>query len=159
MNYPNKAVVNEKGLFFGFVSENTPKREFPFELSEVEITETNFKQIQEIQKQRGAAVLVDGAFVNKKAEVSDFTTNPGKVPTSAVVNEKGLFYGFVHEKAANYKFPFEVRTVEITEANFKQVQEIQKQKGAPVLVDGSFVNKKAEVLDYLVKPTLDNSNK
>jgi hypothetical protein len=153
MNYPNKAVVNEKGLFFGFVSENTPKREFPFELSEVEITEANFKQIQEIQKQRGAAVLVDGAFVNKKAEVSDFTVNPGKVPTSVVVNEKGLFYGFVHEKAANYKFPFEVRTVEITEENFHQIREVQKQMGAPVLIDGAFVNKKEELKDYLVAPT------
>ena len=80
-------------------------------------------------------------------------------PDKAVVNEKDLFYGFVHEKTANYKFPFEVRTVEITEANFKQIQEIQKQKGAPVFVDGSFVDKKAEVLDYLVKPTLDNLNK
>ena len=72
MKYPNKANVNEKGLFFGFVPENMPKREFPIEVKEVEITVENFNQIREIQKQIGAPVLIDGAFVNKKQELKDF---------------------------------------------------------------------------------------
>jgi hypothetical protein len=76
MNYPNKVLVNEKGLFFGFVHENMPKREFPFEVSEVEITEENFHQISEIQKQMGAPVLIDGAFVNKKEELKDYLVAP-----------------------------------------------------------------------------------
>jgi hypothetical protein len=76
MKYPNKAIINEKGLIFGFVHENMPKREFPFEVSEVEITEENFKQIMEIQKLQGAPVLIDGAFVNKKEELKDYLVAP-----------------------------------------------------------------------------------
>jgi len=72
MKYPNKAIINEKGLIFGFVHENMPKREFPFEVSEVEITEENFNQIREIQQSYGAPVLIDGAFVNKKEELKDY---------------------------------------------------------------------------------------
>jgi hypothetical protein len=76
MKYPNKANVNEKGLFFGFVNEKMPKREFPFEVTEVEITEDNFNQIREILKLNGAPVLVDGAFINKKQELRDYTVKP-----------------------------------------------------------------------------------
>jgi hypothetical protein len=76
MKYPNKAITNEKGLFFQFIHENMPKREFPIEVSEVEITEENFKQIQEIQKQQGMPVLIDGAFVNKKEESKDYLVSP-----------------------------------------------------------------------------------
>lgn len=76
MKYPNKAIINEKGLLFGSVSENMPKREFPFEVSEVEITEENFKEIMEIQKIQGAPVLIDGAFVNKKEELKDYLVAP-----------------------------------------------------------------------------------
>jgi hypothetical protein len=76
MKYPNKAIINEKGLIFGFVHENMPKREFPFEVSEVEITEENFHQIREIQKQMGAPVLIDGAFVNKKEALKDYLVAP-----------------------------------------------------------------------------------
>jgi hypothetical protein len=72
MKYPNKVIVNEKGLLFGFVHENMPKREFPFEVKEVEITEENLNQIREIRKQTGAPVLIDGAFVNKKEQLKDF---------------------------------------------------------------------------------------
>lgn len=72
MKYPTKAIINEKGLLFGFVSENSPKREFPFEIKEVEITEENFNQIKEIQKQNGTPVLIDGVFLNKKEELKDF---------------------------------------------------------------------------------------
>jgi hypothetical protein len=72
MNYPSKVAVNEKGLFFGFVSENTPKHEFPFEVSEIEITEENLKQIEEILKLQGAPVLIDGVFANKKEELKDY---------------------------------------------------------------------------------------
>ena len=59
----------------------------------------------------------------------------------------------------NRKFPFEVSEVEITEENFNQIREIQKQQGAPVLIDGAFVNKKEELKDFLVKPTPKNLNK
>ena len=76
MKYPSKAFINEKGLFFGFIRENMPNRKFPFEVSEVEITEENFNQIREIQKQQGAPVLIDGAFVNKKEELKDFLVKP-----------------------------------------------------------------------------------
>ena len=76
MKYPNKAIINEKGLLFGFVHENMPKREFPFEVKEVEISEENFKQIREIQKLQGAPVLIEGAFINKKEELKDFLVKP-----------------------------------------------------------------------------------
>ena len=76
MKYPNKAFINEKGLFFGFVHENMPKPKFPIEISEVEITEENFKEIMEIQKQGGAPVLIDGAVVNKKEELKDYLVKP-----------------------------------------------------------------------------------
>jgi hypothetical protein len=76
MKHPNKAIVNEKGLIFGFVHENMPKREFPFVVSEVEITEENFNQIREIQKLNGAPVLIDGAFINKKEELKDYLVKP-----------------------------------------------------------------------------------
>ena len=59
----------------------------------------------------------------------------------------------------NRKFPLEVSEVEITEENFNQIREIQKQQGAPVLIDGAFVNKKEELKDFLVKPTPKNLNK
>jgi hypothetical protein len=39
-----------------------------------------------------------------------------------------------------------LREVEITEENFNQIKEIQKLQGAPVLIDGSFVNKKEEAI-------------
>jgi hypothetical protein len=76
MVYPNKAIINEKGLVFGLVHENMPKPKFLFEVSEVEITEENFKQIIEIQKLRGAPVLIDGAVVNKKEELKDYLVAP-----------------------------------------------------------------------------------
>jgi hypothetical protein len=76
MKYPNKAITNKKGLFLRFVHENMPKCEFPFEISEVEITEENFKQIQNIQKLQGAPVLNDGVFVNKKEELKDYLVSP-----------------------------------------------------------------------------------
>jgi hypothetical protein len=78
MKYPTKANINERGLFFGFVSENIPKREFPFELSEVEITEENFNQIKVIQNLQGAPVLIDGVFVNKKEEITNFVLSPNQ---------------------------------------------------------------------------------
>jgi hypothetical protein len=53
-----------------------PKREFPFVVSEVEITEENFNQIREIQKLNGAPVLIDGAFINKKEELKDYLVKP-----------------------------------------------------------------------------------
>jgi len=76
MKYPNKAIINEKGLLFGLVDENTPKREFPFEVSEVEITEENFNQITEIQKLQGVPVLIDGAIINKRTELKDYLVAP-----------------------------------------------------------------------------------
>jgi len=71
MKYPNKAIINEKGLFFGFVHENMPEREFPSVVSEVEITEENFNEIKEIQKLQGAPVLINGVFVDKKTEIAN----------------------------------------------------------------------------------------
>lgn len=76
MKYPNKAIVNEKGLFFRFVFEGMPKREFPFEMKEVEITEENHNQIREILKENGAPVLIDGAFVNKREELRSYLVSP-----------------------------------------------------------------------------------
>lgn len=76
MKYPNKAIINEKGLFFGFVFENMSKREFPIKMKEVEITEENFNQIKEIQNQQGAPVLMDGVFINKKQEFKDYIVRP-----------------------------------------------------------------------------------
>jgi hypothetical protein len=76
MKYPNKAIINEKGLFFGFVHENIPKREFPSVVSEVEITEENFNEIMEIKKLQGAPVFINGAFVNKKSEIQNFLAKP-----------------------------------------------------------------------------------
>jgi hypothetical protein len=73
-----KAMVNEKGLFSGFALEGMPKRELPFEVQEVEITRENFKEIKEIQKQTGAPVLIDGVFVNKKAEIANFVVSSNK---------------------------------------------------------------------------------
>ncbi len=76
MKHPNKAFINEKGLFFGFIRENMPAHKFPFEVSEVEITEENFNQIKEIQKLQGAPVLIDGSFANKKEELKDYLAKP-----------------------------------------------------------------------------------
>jgi hypothetical protein len=83
MKYPNKAIINEKGLFLKFIqengsksiSENNFKNQFASEFNEVEITEENFKQIKEIQKLQGAPVLIDGAFLDKKAEITNFVVS------------------------------------------------------------------------------------
>jgi hypothetical protein len=72
----NKAIINEKGLFFGFVRENAPKPELPSHMKEVEITEQNYVQIAEIAKQMGAPVLIGGTFVNKKEELKDYLVAP-----------------------------------------------------------------------------------
>jgi hypothetical protein len=76
MKYPNKVIINHAGLFFGFVTENMPTKEFPFETIEVEITEENFNEIREILKQNGAPVLIEGVFVNKKSEIANFVISP-----------------------------------------------------------------------------------
>lgn len=77
-----------------------------------------------------------------------------KIPTKAKTNDKGLFYGFVSENAPVRNFPFEVKEVEITKDNFNQIREILNLKGSPVLINGEFVNKKDQLKDFLVKPTI-----
>lgn len=71
IKYPNKAIINGKGLFFGFVHENIPEREFSSVVSEVEITEENFNEIKEIQKLQGAPVFISGVFVDKKMGIAN----------------------------------------------------------------------------------------
>jgi hypothetical protein len=75
MNYPNKAIINKKGLVFAYMPENA-SNELPAGHTELEITEENFKQINEIKRQAGFPVLIDGAFVDKREELKDYFVVP-----------------------------------------------------------------------------------
>jgi hypothetical protein len=76
-----------------------------------------------------------------------------KYPNKAIVNEKGLFFAYMPENEPNIKLPPNHKTLDITEENFKQISEIKSRRGYPVLIDGTFVDKKEELKDYLVAPT------
>lgn len=82
-----------------------------------------------------------------------------KYPKKAIINEKGLFFAYIPENAPNAELPAGHTELEITAENFKQISEIKRQAGFPVLIDGAFIDKKEELKDYLVAPTRKNLNK